>query len=713
MHKFRRSNAFKFRRHHHHQICSTWRSAFRQKHKKNPVWEYYDHFDLTYHPDKRNFRCCLICRECGIDKAISVGKAASTGPLVSHLRRHTEQYMAFMEKKKDLDNAITSSVHGKTQLSMYTFATPKQSTNELFQMAFAQWVMERNLPLTVGQAEQFISMMQIANKQLTVPTYNKTYDIIVSKKIECMKKLAKYLKKRYFSITCDHWTSLAQDNYGALTLHLIENYDMKTFVLSCVTHDKGATAVEIESQLTTELQNWGLEKKFFFCAVTDTASNMNAFGERILQWDDAIYLRHHYCVDHVLQLTAVKAYNGEVRRDIFDLEEHEGEDNSVSVIKKARDIVTLFHSSSNAKEKLVSAQRDLNPASTPLQLLQDVKTRWWSTYALVERMIQLREVLIHIFSNEFRYRETQNTPTTLERLQLTPTDFEHLENIAYVLKPFKEAQQALEGEKYVTLSLVPLVIHHLKDELGICEAAINPDQQRDLSTLISTMKQDFDNRWGDTLQYSYNTIRTSRRRQKGIPTYAYWALVLDPRTKKKVKKILKEEEITEVWDDIRMAIVQLVQHMNGIEENIDEDMQQELPQEEEGKEEEQQPEKRRKVNFLEDGEDDMGSMQEHPITIDQQIRTEIEAFKSERGQPMYTNDQYSNPLQWWRGHVEKYPNIWKLASIILAIPATSAPSERVFSTAANIINKKRVRLKPETLDALIFLRGNKEFVTWN
>jgi len=129
-----------------------------------------------------------------------------------------------------------------------------------------------------------------------------------------------------------------------------------------------------------------------------------------------------------------------------------------------------------------------------------------------------------------------------------------------------------------------------------------------------------------------------------------------------VKKILKEEEITEVWDDIRMAIVQLVQHMNGIEENIDEeDMQQELPQEEEGKEEEQQPDKRRKVNFLEDGEDDMGSMQEHPITIDQRIRTEIEAFKSERGQPMYTNDQYSNPLQWWRGHVEKYPNIWKLA----------------------------------------------------
>jgi len=39
------------------------------------------------------------------------------------------------------------------------------------------------------------------------------------------------------------------------------------------------------------------------------------------------------------------------------------------------------------------------------------------------------------------------------------------------------------------------------------------------------------------LQYSYNTIRTSRRWQKGIPTYTYWALVLDPRTKKKGKNI--------------------------------------------------------------------------------------------------------------------------------------------------------------------------------
>jgi hypothetical protein len=54
-----------------------------------------------------------------------------------------------------------------------------------------------------------------------------------------------------------------------------------------------------------------------------------------------------------------------------------------------------------------------------------------------------------------------------------------------------------------------------------------------------------------------------------------------------------------------------------------------------------------------------------------------------------------------------------VAERILAIPATSAPSERVFSSAANIVDKKRVRLKPENVDLLVFLRGNKDFVVWD
>jgi hypothetical protein len=49
---------------------------------------------------------------------------------------------------------------------------------------------------------------------------------------------------------------------------------------------------------------------------------------------------------------------------------------------------------------------------------------------------------------------------------------------------------------------------------------------------------------------------------------------------------------------------------------------------------------------------------------------------------------FSDPLVWWKAHVAKFPHVWLLASVVLAIPATSAPSKCVFSAAANIVNKK-------------------------
>ncbi len=50
-----------------------------------------------------------------------------------------------------------------------------------------------------------------------------------------------------------------------------------------------------------------------------------------------------------------------------------------------------------------------------------------------------------------------------------------------------------------------------------------------------------------------------RRRQKGIPTYAFWALALDPQTKRKVTTILWEIDVTTMWLDITDAIRKIIQ----------------------------------------------------------------------------------------------------------------------------------------------------------
>jgi hypothetical protein len=57
----------------------------------------------------------------------------------------------------------------------------------------------------------------------------------------------------------------------------------------------------------------------------------------------------------------------------------------------------------------------------------------------------------------------------------------------------------------------------------------------------------------------------------------------------------------------------------------------------------------------------------------------------------------------WRQHATKYPILSQLARKILCIPATSAPSERVFSVAGLAICNNRARLGGDIAAAQIFL----------
>lgn len=62
-------------------------------------------------------------------------------------------------------------------------------------------------------------------------------------------------------------------------------------------------------------------------------------------------------------------------------------------------------------------------------------------------------------------------------------------------------------------------------------------------------------------------------------------------------------------------------------------------------------------------------------------------------------------LQWWKKQVD-LPLLSALAKSYLSIPATSVPSERVFSTAGDIVTAQRSLLHPDHVDQLIFLKKN-------
>ena len=73
---------------------------------------------------------------------------------------------------------------------------------------------------------------------------------------------------------------------------------------------------------------------------------------------------------------------------------------------------------------------------------------------------------------------------------------------------------------------------------------------------------------------------------------------------------------------------------------------------------------------------------------------------------------FTDPLAWWKMvHVRKrFPILSQLAEVFLSIPATSAPSERMWSRSSGVLTAKRSRLTPEVTSSTMFLKENMEIV---
>ena len=107
-------------------------------------------------------------------------------------------------------------------------------------------------------------------------------------------------------------------------------------------------------------------------------------------------------------------------------------------------------------DQLLASQRQMDPDERAKKTIQDVATRWWSTYSMVQRLLHLR-VHIFIVCNLNR--------TNRSLVDLTNGQWELLEDIDKILKPFMLAQELLEGEKYVMLSLVVSIIEKIRKNL--------------------------------------------------------------------------------------------------------------------------------------------------------------------------------------------------------------------------------------------------------
>lgn len=99
-----------------------------------------------------------------------------------------------------------------------------------------------------------------------------------------------------------------------------------------------------------------------------------------------------------------------------------------------------------------------------------------------------------------------------------------------------------------------------------------------------------------------------------------------------------------------------------------------------------------------------------PLDVRVAASAELDAYLREPLLPRLKKHQIQQQtvqtLQWWATNRHHYPNLASVARCQLAIPPSSAESERLFSAESQIVTDRRSRLTPENAQRLLFIERN-------
>ena len=687
----------------------------------------------AYHIDPKNKKqaICNLCGKAIIHKGSTSGVSThleSIHPEVHDFLKYPPQPPMKQKTTKGGEVVDDDKKPPPVQSGIQSYTTRKATKKEK-EEAKARALQEQALyfvgdcrPFSDAESDNFRSMLEASAAAFKIDAQYKFSSRAVKDESKFFAKvsredLQKKVPGKTLTATCDHWTSRAKQNYASLTVHWIDNFQLHNAVLAVYYYEGEGSAANIVEDFISKLEEFEIEDAVRW-VVTDTAATMNLFGIKLAEKGK----EHLYCLDHCLQLITNIAYNA----DIFDetvvddddkgkgkgSNEKKDEDidekdkKAKGVLGKVRKIVNFFNSSTTALKDLRELYVQFPPRGVTLlsakdfTLLQDVVTRWWSTYITIDRVLHLKDSI---------KQYEQKKPGAFKKLE--ESEWDALQELHTLLKPFKSVQKQLEGAKYVTASLVVVLVNIVHDALlaALKDTSINVTVRE----VAKKMMADFKKRFGEfnPIKFHSNVQRGDRNRQVGIHTAYMFAHALDPRFKgltvmqsRHYKSNLWGTILDEmVEDEVRRQRQEKQRYEEEKEKAQEED---DEPQEQEG----DGGEEDEAASFWKKRNQDSKASKFHmdsraQITL--KMNNELDLYKEAREMKFDTgNMKATDPLDWWRHNAVMYPNVWLLAEQYLAIPATSAPSERAVSTAGNLVTMRRCRLKPDLVQACVFLNEN-------
>ncbi|XP_039616000.1 E3 SUMO-protein ligase ZBED1-like [Polypterus senegalus] len=581
------------------------------KRSRSLVWNY---FDLVS-PSKVK---CMIC-----DKQLAF--SSNTSSMLRHLRSThpgvTEEY----------DNPAVSAHTG----------TSKQGRQEELDEALVDMVIKDLQPFSTVEDKGFKAFVNKLDPSYILPTRKALKAMVQAKYCAAKEKaMAEVKQATYVSLTSDMWTSINMDGYLGVTCHYVTAEAKLATVLLCVSQfPQTHTAAHITESMSGLMTDWGISGKIH-CMVTDNAANLVATAQ-------LLKVRHVPCFAHTLNLVVKKAIDQTPKLQV--------------IRQKARKIVSLFRSSCNAKEKLSEMQQLMG---RPVQkVVQEVDTRWNSTYDMLQRLYDQREAVGAALSN-------LNT----EVVPLTSGEYDIISECLTLLLPLKHATAEMSAEKMVSASKMIPLYRMLQHTISEKSTKVTREESIQLGVHLK-----------ESLRSRFHTLESTR--------VLALATLLDPRF-----KTIGFGNPDRVREAERQLTLECASLMRSSPDTVHV-----TPQE-------PQPSTSALAPSLEAACPTDNLWQLLDLRVSEAQRVHSATADATVEVQRYLMDAYlgrqEDPLLYWKERITVYPSLYQLAIKYLCLPATSVPSERIFSKAGEVLCKKRSRLKPSTAEQIIFLNKN-------
>ncbi|XP_052792222.1 E3 SUMO-protein ligase ZBED1-like [Mya arenaria] len=322
------------------------------------------------------------------------------------------------------------------------------------------------------------------------------------------------------------------------------------------------------------------------------------------------------------------------------------------VLSKCRKLVRHFKHSTTVTAELHRRQERMQKEGEKqptLALIQDVPTRWNSTQLMCSRLDKLRRVVTDIMLDDDVTEEADRD------LLLRDGEWGIVADISTVLGPFTHVTTFMSKDKDVSIGeMFPIVYSLVGKVLQPC----NND-----TALVASMKTTFRDEM---------TERFQPGRDETAESLPMLASLLDPRYKK-----------------LSFLPRQLRRRTHTMLEGRLDDVPFKVSSRDDG--DCATPAKRPRLEFM--------------VTApESSVEDDLQLYLAEK------MDDATPALEWWRRNENRFPKVVQVARSVLAVPATSVPSERVFSSAGLVLNKLRNRLNSDIVGAILFLNKNMRSV---